>query len=406
MGAREDSPPKHWSRILPALVVVALVAASGCSALGAAPSAAGDLPSSEAAADRHASLDTISATVTVAQERNTASSTTVMRKRQRLDPWAYRVRVLSVNRSPDATPPLVSEGGFVVVNESTFTYYDPASDRFTRASIRGSNDSGESPYPRLVGAARTGESVDRPTATPGVPPLPQVPVETDADGNGSAAYQEGTVTVVYTGTETVAGRETYRLELTPTAPNMSLRSETLWLDAEYLYPLKRHTEFVADGDRYEYTRTLRNVTFNPTLEPGVFRVDADEVPGGVRDVQLSNYESAAAMDEAVELPVPDPEVPEGFELESATYRSADPEIATLRYERPDAGATIRVFVSGTETEVTSGTELQVGPYEARRSRTNGTTTITWVADGHTYHVSGDVDADTLVAVARSAAGTA
>jgi len=405
MGERDGETPIR-SQALLALAATALLVASGCSALGAVPAADEELPSRQEAADRYASLDAVSATVTTVQERNDTVSTTVTRKRQRLEPWAYRSRVLSVNRSEGARPPLVAEGGFVVVNESTFTYYDPASERFSRADING-NDGGEDgpPYPRLIGAARTGDSVKRPTVTPGVSSLPKVPVE-GSDGNGSAAYREGTVTVTYAGTETVDGRETYRLELTPAASNMSLQSGTLWLDTEYLYPLKRHTEFVTRGVDYEYTTTYRNVTFNPALDPGIFRVDPEEVPDDARDVRIDSYDSASAMDEAVELPVPDPSVPPGFELESASYRPADPEVASLRYERSDSGARIRVFVSGEAAETTAGTPIQVGSHEARRSRTNGTTTVSWTTGGNTYYVSGTVGNETVVDVARSVAATA
>ena len=404
MGERDDGGQRDRSHFIRALVVVVLVAASGCSALGAAPGAGGELPSRQETAERYASVDTISATVTTVQARNGTTTTSVTRKRQRLEPWAYRSRVLSVNRSEDARPPLVSEGGFVVVNETTFTYYDPASERFSRAEVGSSDDSDGSPYPKLVAAAQTGDSVARPTATPGVPSLPRVPVG-GSDGNNSASYREGTVTVAYAGTETVDRRETYRLELTPNAPNMSLQSETVWLDSEYLYPLKWHTEFVAQGTDYEYTTTYRNVTFNPSLDPGIFRVDSDEVPDDAREVRFDNYDSASAMAEAVELPVPDPSVPEGFELDSASHRSADPEFASLRYERPDSEARISVFVFDDSAAVTSGTPVQVGPHEARRSSTDDGAEITWVADGHSYHVSGTVGNETLTEVARSVAET-
>ncbi len=241
--------------------------------------------------------------------------------------------------------------------------------------------------------------------TPGVSSLPRVPVDGGGDSgeNGSTSYREGNVTVACAGTETVDGRQTYRLEVTPTSTAMSLRSQTLWLDAEYLYPIKQHTEFTAHGDRYEYTVTYRNVTFNPTLEPDIFRLGPDEVPESARRVQSESYESAAAMAEAITFPVPEPTVPEGFEFESASYRSTDPEFAALRYERPNAEADITVSVFGTVSNDTSGTPVQIGPHEARRVRSNGTTAIEWVADGYTYRVSGRVDADTLVRVARSVA---
>jgi outer membrane lipoprotein-sorting protein len=407
MSGPDDGRPAIRSRLLPILVVAALLAASGCSTYGAPSEADSALPSQAEAADRYASLETLNATVTTVQTRNNNTMTTVAQKRLRLDPWAYRDRVLAVQRTEGAREPLVSEGGFVVVNESRFVYFDPASEQVTRATIRGSTDSEESPFPRLVNAARSGQPVTRPTTTPGVSSLPRVPVESgsEEDGNGSTSYREGTVSVTYTGTEMVDGRAAYRLELTPNSAEMSLESQTLWLDTEYLYPVKRHTRFTAHGDDYEYTVTFRNVTFNPSFEPGTFRVSADDVPASASEVQFREYDSAAAMADAVDVPVPEPTVPEGFSLESATHRTANPELVSLRYERPNGDDTIRIFVFGSATNDTSGTPVEIGPYEARRSQTNDTTSIEWVADGYTFRVEGQVDVDTLTRVARSVVDT-
>ncbi|MFD1684938.1 LolA family protein [Halobellus litoreus] len=408
MRAGDAARPPSRSVLIRLLIVTALIAASGCSAYGApsASDAEAGLPSADEAADRYRSLDTVSATVTTVQERNDDGTvTTVTRKRKRIEPWAYHERVLAVNRTDGARGPLVAEGGFVIANGSTLTFYDPASDRLNRISVRGGNGSAESPYPRLVGAARSGRSVTHPTLTPGVSPLPAVPVEGDSERNGSTPYREGNVTVTYAGTETIDGRQTYRLELTPVSPEMSLRSQTLWLDTQYLYPLKRHTKFDAHGDSYEYTITHRDVVFNPTFDAGTFRLDPDEVPNGTDRARFSNYDSRAAMAAAVELPVPALSASTEFEFDSASYRSTDPEFATIRYERPGSDGELRLFVFGTTRESTAGTPVQIGEYEARRTRTNGTTAITWTTDEHTFRVSGHVDNATLSRVARSVVET-
>ncbi|MFB6250690.1 MAG: hypothetical protein ABEI27_03210 [Halobellus sp.] len=408
MSGPDDGRPANWLQLARILVVVALIAVSGCNVYGGSPDAESALPSQQEAADQFASLETLRANVTTVQTRNNATITTVVQKYQRFDPWSYRDRVLSINRTEGAREPLVAEGGFVVVNESTLVYYDPASGRLTRATIGGTDSSAEPLYPRLVGAARSGQPISRPTTTPGVSALPRVPAgdRSGQEGNGSTTYREGNVSVVYAGTEMIDGRETYRMELTPASSEMSLKTQTLWLDTEYLYPVKRHTRFTANGDEYEYTVTFRDVEFNPTLDPEIFRVEADEVPADARQVRFDDYESAAAMDDALDFPVPEPTVPEEFSLDSATHRTANPELVSLRYEQPNSDAQITVFVSETVANDTSGTPIQIGQYEARRMQMNGTTAITWVADGYTFRVSGQVETDTLLRVARSVAETA
>ena len=396
-------------RLICVFIALALVAASGCSTIGITASESEELPSEAEAADRYASLETVNATVTTVQTRNNETTVTVTQKRERVGSFAYFERVLSVNRSAGARQPLVSEGGFVVANGSELVFYDPASDELQRVSFQTENSSTEARYPALVSAAKNNRPVSQPTPTPGISPLPAVPPEEESNQNDSAAYRDGNVTVVYNGTETVAGQETYRLELAPASQNMSLQSQTLWLDTDYLFPVKRHTAFVATGDSYEYTTTYRNVTFNPTFEPGTFQLEPDEVPDSAQQIQFNSYESRAMLATAVSLPVPDPAVPAGFGFAGATHRSVGPEVATLRYEATDGGARYRVAVFNETQNVTTGTLVQVGEYEARQSRTNGTVSIAWTANRTTYYVSGspvdEIDNSTLRRVARSVTET-
>lgn len=401
MGRRVHTP-RSVARLL---LVVGLLAAAGCSSLGVSSDAADELPPERVAADRYASLDAVGATVTTVRERNGETTTTVVQRRERVGSFASFERVQSVDRSDGAREPLVSEGGFVVVNESALVFYDPASEQVSRVSLPAEDGSEGAPYPALVGAARSGEPVEQPTPTPGVSPLPAVPAADGADGNGSTAYRDGNVTVAYAGTETVAGLSAYRLEVTPVSEGMSLRSQTLWLDTEHLFPVKRHTEFTANGDDYTYTVTYRNVTFDPSLGPGAFRVGPEEIPDDARQVRFDNYDSRAGLAAAVEIPVPDPAVPPGFEFESASHRSSDPELASLRYESADGDTSLRVGVLAERQNVTDGRAVQVGPYTARQSRSNGTATVTWATDGATYYVRGGVDNGTLRRVARSVTET-
>ncbi|MFC7076865.1 hypothetical protein [Haloarcula halophila] len=406
MRTRPNTGSVRLRRLARLSLVVVVLLASGCSAIGSGSlsGTAEQLPTEREAADRYAELETINATVTTVQERDNATTTTVSRKQQRLDPYAYHDRVLSVNASADANPPLVAEGGFVIANGSTLVFYDPAAERLHRASIASDNDSVKPDYPELLGAARSGRAVGKPTVTPGISPLPAVP-RTDGEQNSSTAYGQGNVTVTYAGTETVDGRTTYRLEVTPASDAMALESQTLWLDREYVFPIKRQTVSTYNGNTYESTITYRNVSFNPTIEPETFELQADEVPDDAERVRSSSYDSRAALANATELSIPDPTVPSGFEFASASHRTTEPEFAVLQYEQPRGDGQITVSIVDEPRTVSNGTTVQIGPYEARQTRTDDRTSITWNADGDRYHVTGQVDNATLRRVARSVAET-
>nr|WP_240938343.1 hypothetical protein [Haloarcula rubripromontorii] len=264
-------------------------------------------------------------------------------------------------------------------------------------------------YPELLAAAKSNRPVSQPTSTPGISPLPVVPQEDESGENSSSAYRGGNVTVVYNGTETIAGREAYRLEIAPASEDMSLQSQTLWLDTEFLFPIKRQTAFVANGDDYEYIVTYRNVTFNPAFEPGTFQLEPQEVPDDAQQVQFNTYESRAALADAASLPVPNPDMPAEFELEVASHRSTDPEVAMLRYESTSTDTHYRIGILNGTQNTTTGTPVQMGEYEARQTQTNRTVRISWSVNGTTYYVSrfpaDTADNSTLLRVARSVAKT-
>jgi hypothetical protein len=223
--------------------------------------------------------------------------------------------------------------------------------------------------------------------------------------NASTTYRDHRVTVAYNGTETVDGRETYRLEVDPVSPNASLKDQTVWLDTEYLYPLAHRVEFVAAGDRYEYHTTYRNVTFNPSLSADTFELDRSALPEDVEVTVFRAYETRDGLAANVSLPVPDPELPEGYALDRANHRDADPEVATLSYKKRDDERPIRIWVieeNGTDSTASNET-VRVGAYNATLNEYGEVTSLEWYADGYGYSVSGPVDTETLTRIARSVA---
>jgi hypothetical protein len=300
-----------------------------------------------------------------------------------------------------------TEGHLTVSNETTTALYRP-DEQSVSYIVRADTDR-EDVYLDILAAARGNETIPRPT--PGISSLPRVPRDDDAEGNGSTSYRDQLVRVQYNGTETVADRRTYRLEVDPVSPNASLKDQTLWLDTAYLYPLERHVEFVAHGDRYEYRTTYRNVTFNPDFPPGTFRLDRDRLSPAVEETWFRTYNSLGAAAANLSMPVPNASVPDGYELEDANHRSGDPELLMLTYEKHGDERPIRIAVSsetrqhpGDADENENGT-VDVGGHTARLGHHDGVNHVGWSTAEYAYRVQGPVDNGTLVRIARSVAAT-
>jgi outer membrane lipoprotein-sorting protein len=396
-----DGPVARTLAVAFALLLV--VSTAGCADLTGVTDADRELPDRAEAVERTESLETLTATVTTVRRVDGTTTRSVAENAHRTDPNGFRSRIVSVDAPGERGS---SVGTVTVSNTSGTAFYRPDENTLTYLlgpGNRNADDGGASPYVDMIVAARTNESIPRPTA--GVPSLPRVPNASDDAGNDSATYRDYRVTVAYNGTETVDGRETYRLEVDPVSPNAALKDQTVWLDTEYLYPLEQRVEFVLDGDRYEYRTIHRNVTFNPALPPDTFELDTAELPDDVEVTVFRAYESRQGLAANVSLPVPDPELPDGYVLDRATYRDDDPAAVTLSYKARDDERPIRIWVieeNGSATTAPNGT-VRIGDDNATVSAYDGVTQLSWYADGYGYTVSGPVDEETLTRVARSVA---
>jgi outer membrane lipoprotein-sorting protein len=397
------SSPSTRRTVAVSFVLLLVVPLSGCAGLTSPAEPQSALPAPGEAEERAASLETLDATVRTVQHTAEGTTVTVSAVKQRLEPLGYRSRTRSVE-SNVTDRVYATEGHLTVTNETMTVLYRP--DEKAVSYLVSPDRNREPRYLDLLAAARENETISRPT--PGVSALPQVPRDDDTEdaANGSTSYRDHLVRVRYNGTEPVDGRRTYRLEVDPVSPNASLKDQTMWLDTEYLYPLKHRVEFVAHGDRYEYLTTYRNVTFNPDIPPGTFRFDRERLPADVEETWFRSYLTRDALAANVSMPVPDPDVPEGYELRRASHRSDDPTVVTLEYERRDDEPPVRIAVNSDDRFVSStGTTVDVGTHTARLNRHDGINAIDWTADGYAYSVQGPVDNGTLVRIARSVDAT-
>ena len=374
-----------------ALLATAVLAVAAFSV--ALPAAQGP-PSVDAnVSDRYDSLDSFSATRTTAIERNgTVRSQSVYEATLAPGTGARRLRL--VESGADRYDLRVSNG-------SSLWLHDRSRDTVTRI-----------PLSRPTRAADTADRVQRlllrsnlttvggaSETPPAVEPLPVVPRERAPSATGPA---DG-YAVSYVGTESVDGRETYVLRLTPRS-NRSAAAyrQTLWLDAEWFYPLKRQTTWREDGTRTQLTTTYTNVTFNPPVPNGTFAPDIGPnttvEPADAPETEV--YRRLDALRSDASVTVPTPEVPASYELTYATRTEGRVHGVGLRY----VNRTSRITVSMYNFTYQPGDRDERLSIDGRAATlSNGpTSSLSWNCDSYRYTVRGTgVTTHRLVTVAES-----
>jgi len=399
-------------RPLPAVVaVVALViAVVGIGVVAFWPSESGESapPIGHNASDRLAALDGYVATVETVTEHANGTNRTVYREWRRPGTGKYYREPVDGERQTR----LVSNGSVTWLHdlgENNVTRFDIDTQQ-SLAETRGERL--ERIFTRLNVSRDAVDETEQTTVTPsGDAPLPAVP--TGQSGAASTSPDVGAADgfgVRYQGTDTVAGREVYVLTIQPeTDDDVSVLDDyqqTLYVDTEWFLTLKRHTEFTRDGETFATTVTYRNVTVEPGIDDDRFEYDPPE-NATVTDPDLpdvSTYDSRSALRAATSLPVPDPDIPGGFEFDGGTVTSGRFRSVNLQYTSPRAQ--LGVGVSNVTGENTTGTDtgetVVVDGREATYQRVATSQLVTWECNGYRYSVSGNgVDRETLLDVAAS-----
>ena len=386
--------------VLLALVVAAPVA--GCSVLPQSTDSTATLPNATAAAEQYERLDTVQLTINATSERAENTSWSVQRLSMRPGTGDFR-NVVRATGSDSATNRSLGVGSRIVSNGSVRYIYAARSDTVTRSPVSEPNGSRVADIRRLFAELRDDNNGTIRRPTPGISQLPTVPADAQSStgaANESVEWRENRVTVQYRGTESVAGRSTYVVELRPATDNASLTEATLWLDTEYLYPLKRHTVTFQRGDRYEFTSVARNVTFDADLPDGTFEFAVDTLSENVSVVRSNSYDSRQEMVTALDRSVPDPTVPDEFAFDSGYYRRGDSSHLSLTYATADERESIRVSVFH-EPGTLSGRQVTIDGQQATVSTFRGRRFLSFNDDGRQFSVSGTVENATLRDVAAS-----
>ncbi|WP_049923052.1 LolA family protein [Halopiger djelfimassiliensis] len=243
--------------------------------------------------------------------------------------------------------------------------------------------------------------------------------------------------LVSEGTETVDGREAHRITAEPKSdddPDRSIEllvgetvyriplentpdddlegatvTRSIWIDDEYRYPIaERNVVRNADGDiLHRMTVTYEELAIDEGLPPGTFTyeppADAEVVTIGTEPDGIFASRAAAATKAPYELP--EPSVPEPYELDRVTVVETGPNVGTtttLWYvdpQRPER----ELFVAVRETRRFDPDVLESISLDGRTAyrRDGRIQSVFWECDDLNYEVSSVVDGDSLREIASS-----
>lgn len=380
-----------------AVSLALLLATSGCASFGVLGGNGDASPPDEDVAEQFAELETLEATqVSNMDAGNATNQSRVLVRADFTEPVRQYQRVLA----PDERA-----GNRVVVNESASIIYDASDNAVTRVprSTQMTVERGEY-YASIVAAARENETVDAPDI--GVSPLPVIPAEgptASVPTDDIAGYS-----VEYLGTDTVAGRDVLGFRMTPASEAAIDITQTLWLDAEYYYPLKSHQTARLGNDTYEVRMHLENVSFNVDLPGDAFSFDPPEnATVETLNVSTRTFDSRAALDRATELSLPDPEIPDGYEFDRGQRFGENVTQVNLQYTNGEGDrltVTKMDYVSNGSGGLGSGENVTVAGRDARYLTTGQANLLSWSCEETQYSVvATGLDKEQVVAVAESVA---
>ncbi|SEV91127.1 LolA family protein [Halobacterium jilantaiense] len=384
------------------LAFAALVAASGCAALPGLDSGA-DTPPTEDVAAAFGDLETVSTTQVSSTELNSTTSETRMEIRLAVD--ENRVRRFSRVLEPEsqAGDVTVATGGESLMydaSENTVTRVEQTETAMTFA------DRGEY-YASVVAAARNGSTISLPDR--GVSPLPVVPAESTGTGVESDDIQG--YAVEYLGTDEVADRRVHGFRMTAVADAAIDMNQTVWLDAEFYYPLRSEQTVTLDNQTYEFDTRMESVEFNADLPSDTF----DWTPPAnateeTISVDTERFDSLDALAEAAPLSVPEPDLPEDYAFDSGRLAGENVTQVTAEYGNGDGDTvTVSKFLSG-QNGSSGGFSPDIGENVTVAGQ-NGTYLVTgrssmvsWGCGDIQYSVlATDLDREALLAAAESLA---
>ena len=318
----------------------------------------------EAATEAESSVETVQGIQTITMDDGTETVTTTQEVWER-GPDQYRADIIETD-DPEPIDVIVSDG-------STMWMYDEDDNEAVRMELG----------------------------------FDQADQEALNDGFVEAFTNDTDVTIE--GTDTVADRDVYVLELTGDGDDALYESATLWIDQETDYPVKQKIT-PAVGESVTTTTAFEEVAFDEEIDDEVFAFEPPE-DAEIREfdeLMPQQYTDVDAADADVPFDVPRPDVPAEYTLESVLAgENMVGWSATLQYtDETDSFLTVGVADEAQDPVFEPDSDpVEIDDVDATiREATETRTIIEWEDDGLSYTVSGELTADELIDVAESIVG--
>lgn len=373
---------RHW-RVLAVIGTVILLA--GCGLLA---SEAPELPDGDTAVQQYEDLDAYSATVvtefTHGNETNVTEGTIVARP--------------GTGQYYQEIRPTGQDGGITMISNGTVTWlYDEAENEVTRLSTGPGIDYERDQIRRTINRAQEDDET--------VPMVPSAPVAPTAGGEtGDATLDLGPATVEYEGVEHVGDREAHVISMDAADEADGEYTQTLYLDTEWFVQLRMEMRTTLDDEPVEMSYRVEDVDFDPDIDDDRFEFEppADATIEEPADIDRTVYDSRADLVADVEMSVPDPDLPDGFELRQAEHSIG------LGFESVSLQYTSDVALIGVTKQNTTfdpadddAETVEIGDQIGTYDQIGSDAIVSWDCDGDAYSVSGDIDREELVAIAES-----
>ena len=317
----------------------------------------------EAATEAESSVETVQGIQTITMDDGTETVTTTQEVWER-GPDQYRADIIETD-DPEPIDVIVSDG-------STMWMYDEDDNEAVRMELG----------------------------------FDQADQEALNDGFVEAFTNDTDVTIE--GTDTVADRDVYVLELTGDGDDALYESATLWIDQETDYPVKQKIT-PAVGESVTTTTAFEEVAFDEEIDDEVFAFEPPE-DAEIREfdeLMPQQYTDVDAADADVPFDVPRPDVPAEYTLESVLAgENMVGWSATLQYTDETSFLTVGVADEAQDPVFEPDSDpVEIDDVDATiREATETRTIIEWEDDGLSYTVSGELTADELIDVAESIVG--